>query len=194
MSNESETDYKALAAKAISQPLVTHIYTADPSAHVFEGRIYIYPSHDIEAGIPFNDDGDHFGMEDYHVLRMDSPTSQAVDCGVALHIKDVPWARSPDVGAGCGDEGWQVLPVFPGQAGRRRSSRSASRWATVPLARSSRSPKQSPAATRSTRRCSPTTMALTTCISAASGAGSCRSIATTPTALPMKSRPTTNRR
>ncbi len=93
MSDESNTDYRALAAKAISQPVVTHIYTADPSAHVFEGRLYIYPSHDIEAGIPFNDLGDHFAMEDYHVLRLESPTSQAVDCGVALHVKDVPWAE-----------------------------------------------------------------------------------------------------
>jgi len=83
----------ALAAKAISQPLVSHIFTADPSAHVFDGRLYIYPSHDIEAGIPFNDLGDHFGMEDYHVLRMDSPGGPAVDCGVALHIDDVPWAQ-----------------------------------------------------------------------------------------------------
>ena len=93
MSDESNTDYRALAAKAISQPVVTHIYTADPSAHVFEGKLYIYPSHDIEAGIPFNDLGDHFAMEDYHVLRLDSPTGQAVDCGVALHVKDVPWAE-----------------------------------------------------------------------------------------------------
>lgn len=88
-----EQDYTALAAKAISQPLVTHIYTADPSAHVFDGKIYIYPSHDIDAGIPFNDNGDHFGMEDYHVLRMDSPDGPAEDCGVALHVKDVPWAE-----------------------------------------------------------------------------------------------------
>ena len=79
--------------KAISQPLVEHIFTADPSAHVFEGKIYIYPSHDIEAGIPFNDNGDHFGMEDYHVIRLDSPESPAVDCGVALHVRDVPWAE-----------------------------------------------------------------------------------------------------
>lgn len=86
-------DLQALAAKAISRPLVTHIYTADPSAHVFEGKLYIYPSHDIDAGIPFDDDGSHFGMEDYHVLRMDSPDSEAVDCGVALHVKDVPWAQ-----------------------------------------------------------------------------------------------------
>jgi hypothetical protein len=96
---------EALAANAISQPLVTHIYTADPSVHVFAGKIYIYPSHDIDAGIPFNDNGDHFGMEDYHVLRMDSPDGEAVDCGVALHVKDVPWAErqmwAPD--AACKD-------------------------------------------------------------------------------------------
>lgn len=81
-----------LAGRALSPPLVTHIYTADPSAHAFEGRVYVYPSHDIDAGIPFNDNGDHFGMEDYHVFRMDSPEGPAVDCGVALHVRDVPWA------------------------------------------------------------------------------------------------------
>lgn len=99
------TDLERLAAQAISQPLVTHIYTADPSAHVFEGRLYIYPSHDIDAGEPFDDDGGHFGMEDYHVLRMDSPTGEATDCGLALHVRDVPWAAkqmwAPD--AACRD-------------------------------------------------------------------------------------------
>ena len=89
----SELNFDELKAKAISQPLVEHIYTADPSAHVFNGKIYIYPSHDIDAGIPFNDNGDHFGMEDYHVLSMDNPHSKAVDNGVALHVKDVPWAE-----------------------------------------------------------------------------------------------------
>lgn len=78
---------------AISKPLVSHIYTADPSAHVFNGKIYIYPSHDIDAGIPFNDNGDHFGMEDYHVFSMEDITSKAVDNGVALHVNDVPWAE-----------------------------------------------------------------------------------------------------
>ncbi|MBX2812946.1 MAG: glycoside hydrolase family 43 protein [Myxococcales bacterium] len=88
-------------AQSISQPLVEHIYTADPSAHVFNHRIYIYPSHDIDAGIPFNDNGDHFGMLDYHVFSMASPTAKVVDHGVALDIKDVPWAErqmwAPDV-------------------------------------------------------------------------------------------------
>jgi len=100
-----DIDFDALNKKAISQPLVNNIYTADPSAHVFNGKIYIYPSHDIDAGIPFNDNGDHFGMEDYHVISMDSPDADAVDNGVALHVKDVPWASrqmwAPD--AACKD-------------------------------------------------------------------------------------------
>ncbi|MGB7392886.1 MAG: glycoside hydrolase family 43 protein [Pricia sp.] len=86
-------DFDDLNQRAISEPLVDHIYTADPSAHVFDGKIYIYPSHDIDAGIPFNDNGDHFAMEDYHVISMDSIDSEAVDHGVALHVKDVPWAE-----------------------------------------------------------------------------------------------------
>jgi len=76
----------------LSQPLVTHIYTADPSAHVFNGRIYIYPSHDTATGTPENDNGDHFNMMDYHILSMDSVGGKVTDNGVALHIKDIPWA------------------------------------------------------------------------------------------------------
>ena len=87
-------DFEDLNDRAISQPLVRHIYTADPSAHVFNGKIYIYPSHDIDAGEAFDDLGSHFAMEDYHVISMESITSEAVDNGVALHVKDVPWAES----------------------------------------------------------------------------------------------------
>ena len=84
---------QSLKERAISAPLLEHIYIADPSAHVFDGRIYIYPSHDIEGGVPFNDDGAHFAMEDYHVISMDHPEAKAVDHGVALHVNDVPWAE-----------------------------------------------------------------------------------------------------
>jgi hypothetical protein len=86
-------DFDELNQKAISQPLVSHIYTADPSAHVFNGKIYIYPSHDIDAGEAFDDLGSHFAMEDYHILSMDGPDGEATDHGVALHVKDVPWAE-----------------------------------------------------------------------------------------------------
>ena len=43
------------------------------SAHVFDGRLYVYPSHDVDAGIPQDDTGAHIAMEDYHVLSMDRP-------------------------------------------------------------------------------------------------------------------------
>lgn len=75
-----------------SRLLVTHMYTADPRAHVYEGRIYIYPSHDIDTGTPENDDGDHFDMKDYHVLSMDDIEGEVIDHGVALRLEDVPWA------------------------------------------------------------------------------------------------------
>jgi hypothetical protein len=79
-------------AKFLTQPLLPGIYTADPSAHVFGGRLYVYPSHDIEAGIPQDDLGSHFAMRDYHVLSMDDVGGKVTDHGVALDIKDVPWA------------------------------------------------------------------------------------------------------
>ncbi|HET6999981.1 MAG TPA: glycoside hydrolase family 43 protein [Puia sp.] len=90
--NISHIDFTDLDRRAISKPIVQHIYTADPSAHVFDGRIFIYPSHDIESGVPFDDLGSHFAMEDYHVLSMDHIDGAVTDHGVALHIKDVPWA------------------------------------------------------------------------------------------------------
>ncbi|MEJ8305278.1 glycoside hydrolase family 43 protein [Saccharibacillus sacchari] len=77
-----------------NEPIVTHIYTADPSAHVFGGKLYIYPSHDLDHDGPSNDNGDQYRMEDYHVLSMDGIGSEAVDHGEALHVRDVPWASS----------------------------------------------------------------------------------------------------
>ena len=73
-------------------PLVTHIYTADPSAHVFDGKLYVYPSHDVSLNVPDDDDGDQYQMVDYHVLSFDDIGAPVVDHGCILHIKDVPWA------------------------------------------------------------------------------------------------------
>ncbi len=85
-------DFEELNTRAISQPLVTHIYTADPSAHYFNGKIYIYPSHDIDGGEAFDDLGSHFKMRDYHVFSMDSIDGEVTDHGVALDVDDVKWA------------------------------------------------------------------------------------------------------
>ncbi|WP_437613156.1 glycoside hydrolase family 43 protein [Sorangium sp. So ce834] len=65
-------------------PIVSHIFTADPSAHVFEGRVYIYASHDP-------DDQSGYSMVDYHVFSSDDLVNWQ-DHGVALAAKDT-WAR-----------------------------------------------------------------------------------------------------
>jgi hypothetical protein len=68
-------------------------YMADPAAHVFNGKLYIYPSHDWESGIPENDNGDHFNMKDYHCLSInDIENDLASDEGVILSVGDIPWA------------------------------------------------------------------------------------------------------
>ncbi len=83
------------------EPLVTHIYTADPSAHVYNDKIYVYPSHDVPHDGEDNDNGDEYKMEDYHVLSMDDIGAECVDHGVALSEEDVPWVShqmwAPDV-------------------------------------------------------------------------------------------------
>jgi hypothetical protein len=79
-------------SRFLTQPLIPGIYTADPAAHVFDGRIFIYPSHDIEAGIPADDLGSQFAMRDYHVFSMDRVGGAVTDHGIALDIKNVAWA------------------------------------------------------------------------------------------------------
>lgn len=72
--------------------LVPNDYMADPAVHLFNGRLYIYPSHDRESGIPENDNGDHFDMQDYHVFSMDDIDGPVTDHGVVLDVKDIAWA------------------------------------------------------------------------------------------------------
>lgn len=71
-------------------------YMADPSANVFNDKLYIYPSHDRDSGEAFDDDGGHFQMKDYHVLSIegeDPMSSPVKDHGVILDVADVAWAE-----------------------------------------------------------------------------------------------------
>jgi Glycosyl hydrolases family 43 len=99
--------------KFLTRPLVTHIYTADPSAHVFAGRIFIYPSHDIETGAKPDDLGSHFDMRDYHVLSMDAVGGKVTDHGVALDIKSVPWAGRQMWAPDAAEKGGKYFLYFP---------------------------------------------------------------------------------
>jgi len=76
----------------LTQPLITDIYTADPSAHVFNGRIYIYPSHDIDSGITTDGEGDKFDMKDYRIFSMDEVGGAITDHGEGLKLENIPWA------------------------------------------------------------------------------------------------------
>jgi hypothetical protein len=85
------THQNLLVIMATDEPLVTHIYTADPSAHVFNGKVYVYPSHDVKTDIEDNDNGDQYAMTDYHVLSMPSIGGPVTDHGVALSAEQIPW-------------------------------------------------------------------------------------------------------
>jgi arabinoxylan arabinofuranohydrolase len=68
-------------------PFVRNMYTADPSAHVWnDGRLYVYPSHDIDPprGCDF--------MDKYHVFSTDDMINW-VDHGQILEAADVPWSQ-----------------------------------------------------------------------------------------------------
>jgi len=93
--------------------LVKHIYTADPSAHVFNGKIYIYPSHDIEAGVPEDDLGSHFDMRDYHVFSMEDIEGEVTDHGVALDINEIPWAGRQLWAPDCAHKDGRYFLYFP---------------------------------------------------------------------------------
>ena len=95
------------------EPLVTHIYTADPSAHVFNGKLYIYPSHDLEHDGEDNDDGDEYQMEDYHVLSMDDVDAPCVDNGEALNMRDVPWVSKQMWAPDCVEKDGKYYLYFP---------------------------------------------------------------------------------
>jgi hypothetical protein len=71
-------------------PLVRDQFTADPTARVFEGRVYVYPSHDIPAA-PGKGRAGWFVMEDYHVFSSENLVDWK-DHGVILSQAGVGWA------------------------------------------------------------------------------------------------------
>ena len=47
-------------------PIISGQYSADPTARVFNGKMYLYPSHDIQS--PIEKLKEWFCMADYHVF------------------------------------------------------------------------------------------------------------------------------
>jgi len=79
------------ASSFATNPLITDQFTADPTARVFEGRVYVYPSHDIPEPPGYSGRPNWFVMEDYHVFSSDNLTDWK-DHGVIVTRNEVPWA------------------------------------------------------------------------------------------------------
>ncbi len=81
-----------LAATAVmaQNPIIRDQFTADPTARVFNGKVYLYPSHDIMP--PVGQRQDWFCMEDYHVFSSENLTDWT-DHGMIVTQNKVPWVR-----------------------------------------------------------------------------------------------------
>ncbi len=71
-------------------PIIHDQFTADPTARVFNGKMYLYPSHDIVS--PIDDLKDWFCMADYHVFSSDNLVDWT-DHGVILTQNNIPWVK-----------------------------------------------------------------------------------------------------
>jgi arabinoxylan arabinofuranohydrolase len=90
-------------------PIIKGIYTADPSAHVFEGKMYLYPSHD-------RDDSKTWDMTDWHVYSSTDLVSWT-DHGVILDVKDIPFGKKLAFAPDCGFKNGKYYFYFPVSTG-----------------------------------------------------------------------------
>ena len=91
-------------------PFITHMYTADPSARVFNDTLYVYPSHD-------QDTATWFSMEDWHVLST-TDMKHWTDHGVALSLDDLTWAKSMAWAPDCIQRNGSYYFYFPVDQGK----------------------------------------------------------------------------
>src|SRR4051794_39010293 len=92
-------------------PLIMDQFTADPTARVFEGKMFLYPSHDF---IPEGGRGRGFAMEDYHAFSSENLMDWK-DYGPIVKQTEVPWVNpknsmwAPD----CVEKGGKYYFYFP---------------------------------------------------------------------------------
>ena len=94
--------------KSDGNPIISHIYTADPSARVFNGKLYLYPSHD-------RDSAQWWDMTDWHVFST-SDFKNWKDYGIALALTDTKWAKKYAWAPDCGYKNGKYYFYFPTDA------------------------------------------------------------------------------
>lgn len=87
-------------------PIITHAYSADPSAHVFGDSLYLYPSHD-------RDHAQTFDMDDYH-LYVTADLQTFVDKGVIFKpFEQTTWATHYAWAPDCVERNGKYYFYFP---------------------------------------------------------------------------------
>jgi hypothetical protein len=87
--------FVVLATSSLSaqNPIVRNQFSADPTARVFNGKVYVFPSHDIPAPEGKGLRKDWFCMADYHVFSSENLTDWT-DHGVIVSQNKVAWVDS----------------------------------------------------------------------------------------------------
>lgn len=91
-------------------PFITHMYTADPSARVFNDTLFVYPSHDQDTATLFS-------MEDWHVFST-TDLKNWTDHGVAFSLKDISWAKSEAWAPDCIERNGKYYFYYPVEAAK----------------------------------------------------------------------------
>ncbi len=112
-----------ITAKA-QNPLVTHSFHADPTARVFDGKLYVYPSTDIVP--PEGVEAPRFCMPGYNIFSTENGSTWQ-DHGTILDHNQVPWGKKNSFGMWApdcikkGDKYYYYYPAVPkdGSAFRR---------------------------------------------------------------------------
>lgn len=86
-------------------PFITHMYTADPSARVFNDTLYVYPSHDKNTATSFS-------MEDWHVFST-TDMENWTDHGVSFSLKDISWANQKAWAPDCIERNGKYYFYYP---------------------------------------------------------------------------------
>ena len=103
---------------AAQNPIINHMYSADPSARVFGDRLWLYPSHD-------KDDALKFSMEDYHAYST-SDMRVWQDHGTVFNpIAQTTWAKEAAWAPDCISATVSIICIIP-----LTRSISALLWAT----------------------------------------------------------------
>lgn len=86
-------------------PIVRHIYTADPTARVFGDKLYVYTSHD-------NAEANYFDMTDWHVFSTTDMT-RWTDHGAFFSLDDISWANSMAWAPDCVERDGRYYLYYP---------------------------------------------------------------------------------